>query len=267
MKNILLLIHDDAGQEARFQAALDVTRALGGHLKCLDVTPLTVFPGDAYGSDGSVLMLEYERTQEAANKARLLQRLAVEDVSWEWSDITGGMEECIEQAAGLADLIVVNRQLDEYPIPDMRNIASGLIVKSGVPVLAVPQDAKGFRVAGSALVAWDGSPEASSALTAAVPLLKLAGSVTIFEVEDGTVKSPADEAASYLSRHDIHPVVVREPAEHELTSGRVLAKANSRRFDYLVMGGFGHHRMTEALLGGVTRRMLTKSPIPLFLAH
>jgi hypothetical protein len=132
MKNILLLIHDDAGQEARLQAALDITRAVGGHLKCLDVTPLTVFPGDGFGADGSVIMLQYEQQQESANKARLLKRLEAEDVSWEWADATGLMDRCLQDAARTADLIVVNRQLDDYPIPDMRHICSELVIRSGV---------------------------------------------------------------------------------------------------------------------------------------
>ena len=267
MKNILLLIHDDDGQESRFQAALDATRALGGHLKCLDVTPTSAIPGDAYGSDASVLMLQAEMEQESANKARMQARLAVEDVSWEWQDVTGLMEQCIADAAGLADLIVVNRQLDDYPIPDMRHIAAELIVKSGKPVLAVPADSKGLSVAGSALVAWDGSHEAAAALTAAIPLLALASSVTIIEVDDGSIKAPAEEAASYLSRHGIHPLVVKAPAGTEVASTIILAKANTEKFDYLVMGGFGHCNFVETLFGGVTRRMLTKSSIPVLLAH
>jgi len=87
------------------------------------------------------------------------------------------------------------------------------------------------------------------------------------EVEDGSVKSPAEEAAAYLSRHGIKPIVVKEDADGDPASAVIMAKANSGRFDYLVMGGFGHARFVEALLGGVTRRMLTESPIPVFMAH
>lgn len=267
MKNILLLIHDDAGQEARLQAALDITRAVGGHLNCLDVTPLNILPGDGFVSDGGVMLLDYERQQESANKARLLKRLETEDVSWEWADVTGVMEHCLEDAARTADLIVINRQLEDYPIPDMRHICSELVIKSGKPVLAVPEDVIGFRTAGRALVAWDGSPEAAAALTAAVPLLQLAESVTIVEAGDGSVKSPAEEAATYLSRHDVHPMVIAEQTGGDPASGIILAKANSGKFDYVVMGGFGQPRFIEALLGGVSRRMLKESPIPLFLAH
>lgn len=267
MKNILVLIHDDAGQEARFQVALDVTRAISGHLICLDVTLMHVMPADGMGGDGGAMMLEYERETETANKARLEERLAVEDVPWNWIDTTGFLEACVEDAASLADLIVVNRQIDAFPSPAMDRLAAGLVVKSGKPILAVPESATGLNVAGRALVAWDCSDAASAALAAAVPLLRLARAVTLFEVEDGSIKPPAEEAAAYLSRHDVHARIVRAPAGEEDASTTILAKARSGSFDYLVMGGFSHSRFVEALFGGVTRRMLIESPIPLFLAH
>lgn len=267
MKNILVLIHDDAGQEARFQAALDVTRAIEGHLTCLDVSLVRVFPGDGMGGDAAVMMLEYERQAEAANKARLEQRLAVEGVPWDWIDTTGFLESCLERAASVCDLIVVSRHCDAFPSPDMDRAAAALVVKAGKPILAVPETATGLNLSGTALVAWDGSRAASTALAAAVPLLKLADCVTIMEVEDGSLGAPAEEAAAYLSRHGATPQIVRVSSGGEPASSVILARANNGRYAYLVMGGFGHSRFVEALFGGVTRRMLIESPIPLFLAH
>ena len=267
MKNILVLIHDDAGQEARLQAALDVTRAIRGHLTCLDVALMHVMPGDGMGGDGGVMMLEYERETETANKARLEQRLAMEDVSWDWIDTSGFLEPCLEEASGLADLIVVNRQIDAFPSPAMDRLAADLVVKSGKPILAVPDSATGLAVAGHALVAWDGSDAASAALAAAVPLLRLAGAVTILEVEDGSIRAPAEEAAAYLSRHDVHARIQRASPLEGVASTTILEKARTGTYDYLVLGGFSHARFVEALFGGVTRRLLIESPIPLFLAH
>lgn len=267
MKNILLLIHEDAGQEARLQAALDVTRAVNGHLTCLDVSVVIPMVGADVGVSGGAVLIELERENEAGNRSRIYPRIAKEDVSWDWIDTTGYLEPALEQAAGLADLIVVNRQLDAFPLPDMRALAAGLVVKSGKPILAVPDRVTGFDAGGNALVAWDGSPQSSAALTAAVPLLRLAGSVTIVEVDDGSVKAGAEEAAAYLSRHGIHAMIVRAATEGDDAGTVLLAKANSEKFSYLVMGGFGHSRFAEALFGGVTRRMLTESQIPLFLAH
>jgi nucleotide-binding universal stress UspA family protein len=269
MKNILVLIHDDAGQEARFQAALDVTRAIRGHLTCLDVTMMQLMPSDPLEAAG-VMMLESERQRESVNKAHLESRLRVEDVSWDWIDVTGFLESSIEEALTLCDLVVVNRRLDAFPYPDMGHVAAGLVVKSGRPVLAVPDSVRGFNAAGMALIAWDGSPAASAALGAAVPLLRLAKGVTIVEVDDGSVKAAAEEAATYLSRHDIHPRIVRVAPfgkEGDTASDILLARAGNGTFDYMVMGGFSHSRFVEAVLGGVTRRMLNVCPIPLFLAH
>lgn len=269
MKNILLLIHDDAGQEARVQVALDVTRALKGHLTCLDVTMLQLIPSDVLG-DVSIALLTCERQQESANKARLEARLAAEDVAWDWIDMTGPLESSLEEAAALSDLIVVNRRIEDFPYPDMGRVAAGLVVNSGKPILAVPASAKRLDVAGMALVAWDGSAAASDALAAAVPLLRLARSVTIVEVDDGSIAVPAEEAAAYLSRHDIHPRIFRAAGtdeDGERASDILLAKAGSGAFDYVVMGGFSRARLIEAVFGGVTRRMLDECSIPLLLAH
>lgn len=265
MKNILVLIHDDAGQEARLQAALDVTRAVDGHLIALDVSLVTPFVGDAVGISGGAMLLDVERRTEAANRARLEPRLAGEGVSWSWIDTMDYVEPALEKAAALADLIVVNRALDSLPEPDMRQVAASLIVHSGKPVLAVPDDADGLNVAGRALVAWDGSRQAADALGAAVPLLRVAEKVTIVEVEDGSIATPAEEAAAYLSRHGIRAVIVRKSGRSAAEG--ILDSACGGPFDYLVMGGFGHSRTMEALFGGVTRRLLDDCPIPILIAH
>lgn len=267
MKNILLIVHDDAGQEARLQAALDVTRAVGGHLTCLDVSILPVLMGDFYSGAGEAMLLADERTREDANRQRLEARLAHEDVSWSWIDVTGSLAPCVTDAAGMADLIVVNRRLDGFPVPDMRAAAGEIIVKANRPILAVPDTATGFDPTGTALVAWDGSPCAMAALHAAVPLLQMSQSVILFEIEDGSIVTPAEEAATYLSRHGIRPVIRRERGEGRKPSTILLDQARQDGVSYVVMGGFGHLRLVEALFGGVTRTMLTKSPVPVFMAH
>ena len=267
MKNILLLAHDDAGQEARFQAALDIGRAVGGHLTCLDVTIMPDMMGAGYdGGYGAGLLLEDETDRETINRARLEERLQHEDVPWDWIEMTGKLAPCLKDSSALADLIVVNRQLDGSPLPDMRSAASELVVKSGKPILAVPQDLKRLDLS-RVLIAWDGSPCSAAALRAAVPLLRLADKVTILEVEDGSIHAPAEDAATYLAREDVHANVRRIPAGDGHTADLILQHARQANAGYIVMGGFGHLRLVEALLGGTTRALLSRSPLPLFLAH
>jgi nucleotide-binding universal stress UspA family protein len=267
MKNILLLVHDDGGQEARFQAALDITRAVEGHLKCLDVSVMPVLIGDFYSGAGEAMLLADERQQESENRTRLEARLAKEEVSWDWEDATGAMAPCIADAAALADLIVVNRRLNDLPLPDMRAVAGEVVVKSNKPILAVPQDARGVNVCGRVLICWNGSSCSAAALRAAVPLLKLAESVILLEIVEDATESSIEDAAEYLSRYDIHPRISRKHPRVRKPAEIILEEIGEERADYVVMGGFGHQRFVESLLGGVTRTMLAESPVPVFMAH
>ncbi|WEK43219.1 MAG: universal stress protein [Candidatus Sphingomonas colombiensis] len=268
MKNILLLAHDDGGQEARFQAALDLGRALEGHITCLDVTYIPPVLGSGYYDDSYAVaeMVTQEMVRENANKQTLKARLAKEDVPWDWIDVSGSIADCLERFAKLADVIVVDRRLGDYSFADQRGTASDVIVRSGSPVLAVPPDCRRLDL-GSVMVAWDGSSCAATALRTAVPLLKRAEQVAIVEAEDGSVIVPVEDAARYLSRHGIHPLISRLKARPHGAGEALLARAASGEYGYVVMGGFGHRRFVEALFGGVTRAMLMNSPVPVFLAH
>ena len=268
MKNILVLVHDDTGQEARLQVALGLGRALDGHLTCVDLTwvPPLVSSGmydNAYAIGDLVIQ---ETAREGLNKTALETRLATEGVPWDWIDMSGDVAPCLRQAADLSDVIVVNRAIDDFGVPDMRRAAGELIVRSGKPVLAVPAEAKGINLE-SALVAWDGSPAAATAMRAAVPLLRLASRVTLLEIGDGSIKARAEEAAGYLARNGVGATIRRVPATRHGAGEVLLQEASNGMHGYVVMGGFGHLRWVEALFGGVTRAMLTRSPVPAFFAH
>lgn len=266
MKNILLLVHDDAGQEARVQAALDLTRALSGHLNCLEAIQLPVIV-DGFGGTGMAVLVEDERQREAANRAKLEPRLADEGISWSWTEAVGYLPDCIVDAARTADLIVLNRQLDDYPAPDMRYVATQVLTHSRALVVAVSDSSRGFNATGKALVGWDGSERAMSALQRAVPLLALASDVKLFqagEIDDYAVS--IEEAATYLSRHGIKAEAEIVPEEDSVA---VAIRMEAERYGaaYLVMGAYSHSRMREALFGGVTRAMLTACSLPLVLGH
>lgn len=266
MKNVLVLMHDDAGQEARFQAALDLTRGLEGHLRCVDIAMVPAYVGDYVEFGGGAALMADEQTREAANRVRMEARLRHEDVPYDWVDATGFARECLRDATALADLVVLNRELDNARYPDMRDLIGDAVIKTGKPIVAVPERCLGFDLYGHAVVAWDGSRAAEAALQATMALLKHAGTVTILAVGEGEFRLPAAEAAEYCSRHGIRPEVRVVPAT-DTVSGAILATVDALKAAYLVMGGFGHSRFLEAAFGGVTRRMLAESPVPLVLAH
>ena len=84
---------------------------------------------------------------------------------------------------------------------------------------------------------------------------------------DESDRLPAEAAAAYLSRYGIHAEVEHVALDGAKVGDVLFERVSSGHFGYVVMGGFGHHRVAEALFGGVTRMMLTKSPVPIFLAH
>lgn len=266
MKNVLLFVHQDEGQEARLQAALDATRALKGHLTCIDVTPITVVAGDDGGQAQALLLVE-ERKLETANRAALTARLTQEGLPWDWIESTGDVASCVLDAAGLADLIVINCKRDTFMQIEPRAIASSTVMGARCPVLAVPDGARGFDAGGHALVAWDGSASAMGALRAATPLLRLAGSVTIFNADDGGKGAPEEAAAAYLSRHGVHASIEKASAQGQRADVAILKACADQHASYCVMGAYGQGRLREDLFGGVTRGMLAAARLPLVLGR
>jgi len=263
MKNVLLLVHDDRGQEARLQSALDLTRALAGHLQCIDVTLAPSIMLDDYDGGGGALLLDAERRREGANKAELEARLAREDVAWSWADTTDSVAEGVLAASGLADIIVLNSGLDCYP--STRDIVSQILMRAHKPILAVPETSNRLAL-NRALVAWDGHESSAATLRACTPLLALADEVEIFMVRDGAERVNPEEAAEYLSRHDVHPSIKVVDDGVHAADAAIEEECARWRPDYLLMGAYGRGRLREAF-GGVTKRMLGKAMLPIILGH
>ena len=263
MKNILLHVHDDEGQENRLQVALDVTRAVSGHLTCLDVvlSPM-VLPEVELA--GAMEVVAFERERESKNMTRLRARLAMEGVAWDLVESVGEPAAELRKLATFADLVVVSTKGEESGTSSL-GIAAELAAKAGRPVLAVPPACRGVNVAAGALVAWDGSEEATASLRAALPLLQMAKHVTLLIVNSDK-EFPGEDAAAYLSRHGVHVRLVEKVTE-VFVSDVILARAQDIGVAYIVMGAFGHGRLIEAIFGGVTAAMLEKTAVPLLLTH
>lgn len=265
MKNVLLLAHDDKGQDSRLKVALEVVRAVNGHLVCLDLI-VPVPASDPFGGIRPVVT-EREQLREWSNHRKIDESLDLHGITADWIEAIGDPAECLVRASALSDLIVISSAGSHGLFSDGTAFAADVIVRTGRPVLAVPEAATGIDLNGHALVAWDGSREAVAAMRAAIPLLRLAQATTLLEIDDGSAQTPAEEAAAYLGRHavlaDVRP-------KHLLvqTAGRMILEESRRPgIDYVVMGGFGHSHMREALFGGVSRTMLSHSKVPMILVH
>ena len=269
MKSILLYANRDPGLKSRLQAALDVTRLFAGHLTCLQVTPYDSFiMGDPFGGVYA-LPTVIEQVQRVAEEQRgeIEAQLRGEGVSWDWLRFDGAPAQVIVDRARLSDLVVLSLPGEGRVAEGPQAIAADVLVHARAPVLAVPQAAAGFDGFGTALVAWDGSLEASHALRLTLPMLKQAGAVHVVTVTEGHGEFPATDAARYLARHGIEAELAEWPREGRSTAAALIDAAASLAAGYVVMGAYGHTRLREAVLGGATRDMLHASRVPLLLAH
>jgi nucleotide-binding universal stress UspA family protein len=258
--------------DARLQVALDIARSTGGHVTCLQTVSYEVFaPGDFYGS---ALAAAIPRIREAAEELRsqLEALLRKEDVSWDWQFLYGMPEDRLLEQSALHDLILVGPHDigdDERKAPSA--MAGELALKAAVPVMVVPGHMRGFDPAKPVLIAWNGSSEACVAMRAAVPLLKLAGKVYLASVAEDSTRDrmlfSSGDGARYLSRHGIESEVLEIEKGNAKISDTLFSEAAARDCAMVVMGAYGHSRLAEMLLGGVTRRSLTDPQLPIFMAH
>lgn len=271
MKTILLHIDHDAALSARLQVALDIARGCGGHITCLQAVSYEVFaPGDFYGSAIAAAMPVIKENAEKL-RAETEARLANEGVPWDWRFVYGIAPHRLLEASPLADVVIVGPSDLGEGGRGPSAIAGDLVLHAPVPVLVVPGDATSFDVTAPAMVAWNGSTEAAHALRAAVPLLAASRKVWLVSVAEEKGKQrfdfPALGGAEYLSRHGIACEVVEVPRGEAKITDTLFAAAQTRQCGLMVMGAYGHSRLSELLLGGVTRQILTEPQMPIFLAH
>lgn len=145
--------------------------------------------------------------------------------------------------------------------------AATALVDCGLPVFFLPRSAGQLDLQEEALLLWDGSRSAVHALGSALPLLRTAKRVRILEIDDGSLRRPASEALSLLKSHGIEANLQHDLAFGEKAGFVIMDRIATLKPAYVVMGGFGHARWLEGVIGGVTHRLLTQCPVPVFLKH
>ncbi len=271
MKSILIHADGDNGLAARLQSGFDLARAFDAHITCVQATPYDSFVvADPFGSVYALPeLLRAADERKGTNRAAVEAKLRGEGLSWDWLEATGAPEQALVAASPLADLILVNLPGRAGEAAGrMMGIVGEVIVHGRTPLLAVPSSAGRFDPFAPVVVAWNGAPEASTALRAAMPLLKKAREIHIVTVaEERPDGFPATQACQYLGWHGLEPVL----HELEVDAGGIAetlhGAARARGASCLVMGAYGHSRFREAIFGGVTRELLQQDELPLLLGR
>jgi nucleotide-binding universal stress UspA family protein len=178
-------------------------------------------------------------------------------------------EWCISTAARTRDVCLI---AIGPAVANDRSVAEAVLFESGRPVIVFPESvevlaAKNFD---TVAIAWDGSPRAARAVADAMPLLTEATYVRILVVTDEKPTTKPGAAADLIRHLEAHGVsgVVDETPIGDRDIGRALTDyVAGHNVDLLVMGGFGHARAREFILGGATHRMLETPPCPILMSH
>ena len=270
MKSVLLHIFEDKSLNDRLSVALDVCRAHDAHLTCAYVTPFAAYVGlDPMGGVfTSSALMDSLRETEARVRKEVEGRLANEDVRWDWQSYDGDPAQTLVSASSLADLVILSqagrdRAMSDSPLALVDEVA----VNAGCAVLVVPGGVNRYDATAPVVVGWNASEEAARAIREALPALKLAASVTLVSVSEEGEDYPSTDACTYLSRHGIRSDLRTFTDADGRPDALIVGVANEVGAGAILIGAYGHSRLRETLLGGVTKRLATHSDIPVLLGR
>jgi nucleotide-binding universal stress UspA family protein len=186
------------------------------------------------------------------------------DIEWR-SDIQAPAY-FIPSQARAADLLVVARPSAEAPRQSMRIDPGDIIMELGRPVLIVPQDARKL-LARNVVIAWKNTREARRAVLDALPFLQQAEMVTVLSVGEDASDQGAEDVCAHLTHHGVVCQDVVRTSRSGSYADAIIDTAVEEGSDLIVAGAYGHNRMREWILGGVTVDLLARSPVPCLMSN
>ena len=274
LKDVLVHVDNDPGCVSRMDVAVALAAQHGAHLTGLHPMGLPQLPGYVELELPSNFLEDRRRLLERlARQAeeRFDERVRRHVIRAEWRADEGDVVATMKLHARYADLTVVGQGRDIVNAPyDLRFLPEELALGVGRPVVVVPRYGTFETVGKRILVAWNGSREATRAVHDALPLLQRAAKVHILSIDpEGEPGSrvPSADIALHLARHG---VVTEAASALGLDIGvgdLLLSQAADLSIDLIVMGAYGHSRMREMVLGGVTRHMLQNMTVPVLMSH
>lgn len=272
-----ILVHADRSRHApiRYEFAARLALQFDAHLVGAAMTGVSRFlPPEAVEGAGLAIAEHIDRMRSAAMAAlddfgRVVDRIGVPSYEQRLvnDDADGGM---LLQAR-YADLSIVSQFDPGSPgLAQWDDLPEYLFLNAARPVLVLPCRSDSVSIGERALVCWDTSPEAVRALTQALPLLKKARQVNVLVLDAARCgehgPEPGADIALNLARHDV-PVEVLQLESLHGVGPAILAEARRLDTGLIVMGGYGHTRFRELLVGGATRTVLNEMSVPVLFAH
>jgi nucleotide-binding universal stress UspA family protein len=284
-KDILVHLDDGRAREERIAIACELARLQQAHLVGLYVVEPVSLGGyrmpvaEDAPIDFEELRIAQARLQAAATtagqraEAAFLAAAERAGITSECRHAEGDVADVVALHARYADLAVLG-QIDPEARPpgSAAHLPESILLGSGRPILMVPYVGHFETVGKNVLVAWNATREAARAVGDALPLLKGADVVTVLSLNPergiaGEGNLPAADIAHHLARHDVKAVASYTVAEDIDVGNLLLSRAADLGSDLIVMGGYGHSRTRELILGGATRTILENMTVPVLMSH
>jgi nucleotide-binding universal stress UspA family protein len=273
-KDILVYVDSTAVAPACLDLAATVATAQGAHLSALHIVPPPFMTPDL-GAGVPIELIQWQEDRERALAEQAEKQVIAArqrtGVAIEWRKISGEVVDAAQLHCRYADLVVIGqggREDDESTVSDY--LPESLLMGAGRPVLIVPSYGRFQSVGERVLVAWNRTRESTRAVHDALPFLTRAKAVTVLEANPTAGGAPhiaGAEIAQHLARHGVKVEVEVSVVNEVSTGSALLSRAAEIGADLLVMGAYGHSRLREYTLGGVTRHILKHMTLPVLMSH
>jgi nucleotide-binding universal stress UspA family protein len=289
IRTILAPVTGNRPDTAGLHTAFVVAKAFQAHVDALCVTPHPELraPIEAASIPAplarKLVTLATEEQARAAASARLVfdefsgrhgadpaqrgNEALPDRVTAGWRKATGPLSEIVPEEARLVDLIVLARDVEGEHITGAA--IEAVIFNSGRPLLLAPSGLAS-EIGTAPAIAWNGSAVAARAVRASLPFLRQSGKAVILftdTVDPGRAADP-QRLAGYLEWHGVTVRIQQVIVGHRQVSDALTESAMEAGCDLLVMGAYGHSRVRELMLGGVTQDMLRRdTSLPILVAH
>src|SRR5262245_30751632 len=258
--------------------AIDVAAALGAEVSAIACEVKVRAPGSVLGDYllDVPAMVAAEAKKSATNAQQLLaafqgaaEKSGVFQERISEQCLSSEVPQVLIEYARLRDLTIL-------PVPEGDYFdqwyAESIIFGSGRPTVVLPHARKrtGSFALDTVIVAWDFSRPAARAIADAMPILEKAKRVCVLTVTKEKAidtRRSGPELAKHLARHGVDVVLDEVDAKGRGIGEAFEAHVTYRNADLLVMGAYGHSRIREFILGGATKRMLARPPVPILLSH
>jgi nucleotide-binding universal stress UspA family protein len=276
-KSILVHVNDSERFAERVSIAVNIAIAHQGHLIGAAMTGVSRYLYQSPSVDTGAPYVANQLKFMSEKASDVLDEFETEmgkyeRVSFERRLVEDEVADGLILNARYSDLVVMGQtDSDELSPGGIPDLAAYVMLNSGRPVLIIPKKGEFRKIHDRVLVAWDASTASTRALANAMPLLKRAKKVDI------AVFNPASQPgahgaqagadiALYLARHDIDVTVTSRNTDEDIGVA-LLSLGSELGSTSLVMGGYGHTRFREILLGGVTRTVLDSMTLPVLMSH